>query len=104
MIVVAAACLSVCIGVFAGEAAGPPTPVPYKRIADPADDAERHVVVTAEDRGPVWLYTGILNHMVPSMIDRIKPNHFRGGFWPYWYPASVAGMPKSGQRTSSRHR
>jgi len=68
-IVVACVCLSVCLGVLAGEATGPPAPVPYKEISDPPDDAERHITVKAADRGPVWLYTGILNHMVPGMID-----------------------------------
>ena len=93
--------LTLSAGMFAGEATGPPAPVSYRKIPDPADDAERQIVVRSADRGPVWLYTGILNHMVPGMIDRIRPKHFRGGFWPYWYPASVFGGTRFGDERDS---
>ena len=46
------------LAVFAGEATGPPAPVSYRRIPDPADDAERQIVVRSENCEPVWLLAG----------------------------------------------
>ena len=94
-IVVAAVCLSVCLGVFAGEAAGPPEPVPYKAIPDPADDAERHITVTAADRGDVWLLTGILNprNVDIELIRPLKLRYMRGDTWPLWYSPTVRVNP-----------
>ncbi len=64
-------------------AAGPPRPLPWRDIPDPPDDAERRIVIKAQDRGPVWLYTGILNGWHPDqsmrLLNRIKPRHCRGG-------------------------
>ena len=95
-IVVAGVCLAACLGVFAGEATGPPKPVPYKRIVDPADDDERHITVTATDRGPVWLLTGFLGlngdidkGLTYEPIARVKPKHARTGAWPFWSPVSI---------------
>ena len=85
--------LALAVPVFAGEAAGPPKPVPYKRIADLSDDAERHIVVKADDRGPVWLLTGFLSGWEPGItyehLARVKPKHMRMGVWPFWYPVSI---------------
>ena len=82
----------------AGEATGPPAPVPYKAIPDPADDAERHIVVKAEDRGPVWLLTGFLHGWEPGIefehLARVKPKHMRMGLWPFWHPRSLAAGNK----------
>ena len=82
-----------CANAFAGEVAGPPAPVPYKDIPDPPDDAERHIVVKAQHRGPVWLYTGFLNCWHPDMdvemIARLKPRHWRYDLWPFWQSVSV---------------
>ncbi len=90
-------CLILSGTALGANALGPPAPVPYKSIADPPDDAERHIVVRAQDRGPVWLYTGFLNHLVPdmelSLIERVKPHHWRADFWPFWYPCSVTVNP-----------
>jgi len=76
-----------------GLSEGPPMPVPYREIPDPADGAERHVVVKADDRGPVWLYTGFLNCWHPDMdvemIARLKPRHWRYDGWPFWYPVTI---------------
>ena len=82
-------------GAALGEgASGPPAPVPYKPIADPPDDAERRIVVTAQDRGPVWLLTGFLHGWEPGItferLARVKTKHLRTGIWPFWYPRSLA--------------
>ena len=81
-----------------GLSEGPPMPVPYREIPDPADDAERHVVVKAADRGPVWLYTGFLNNWRPEMdiemISRLKPTHWRYGLWPFWTPSTITINPR----------
>jgi len=96
-IVAACVCLTVCLGVpaLAGEAAGPPTPVPYKRIVDPPDDAERHIVVRAKDRGPVWLLTGFLSAWDPSLtlehFTRVKTKYWRYDMWPLWQPSYPDG-------------
>jgi len=78
--------------------AGPPKPVPYKRVPDPADDAERHIVVKADDRGPVWLLTGFLHGWEPGItyehLARVKPKHMRMGVWPFWFPRTLAGGGK----------
>ena len=87
--------LTLGAGVFAVEATGPPKAVPYRRIADPADDAERHIVVKADDRGPVWLLTGFL-HLSSDIAKgltyetsaRVKPKHMRSEFWPFLNPAT----------------
>ena len=103
MIVVASVCLSVCLGVFAGEAAGPPKPVPYKEIPDPADDVERHIVVTSEDRGDVWLLTGMLDRfqdpeLDPDMLAKLKLRYGRTGMWPFWSPVSITAEARAGGR------
>ena len=78
-------------GIALGEAqaSGPPAPVPYREIPDPPDDAERHIAVKAEDRGPVWLYTGFLNTWHPEMdldmIAWVRPKHWRDDLWPFWF-------------------
>ena len=59
-------------------AEGPPAPVPYRHIPDPADDAERRVVVKAEDRGPVWLLTGLLNEGNDGNKDYLDSHHSFG--------------------------
>ena len=86
----------------------PPTPVPYKEIPDPPDDAPRHVAVRAEDRGPVWLYTGFLNNWHPEMdyelIARLKPRHWRCDGWPFWYPVSVTEAGRKGWKTRGNWR
>ena len=85
-----------------GLSEGPPMPVSYTEIPDPANDAPRHIVVKAEDRGPVWLYTGFLNNWHPAMdyelISRLKPGHWRYGLWPFWTPATITAThrPKWG--------
>jgi hypothetical protein len=43
-----------------------PQPVSYEQIPDPPDDAERHITVGGERRGPVQLYTGYLNGWHPD--------------------------------------
>lgn len=97
-IVAAAVCLSACLAVSAGEASGPPAPVPYRRIPDPPDDVERHIVVKAQDRGPVWLLTGFLGNDNPAidfdLTTAVKPKHWRTGFWPFWYPVSITADAK----------
>lgn len=86
-------------------AEGPPAPVPYRHIPDPADDAERRVVVKAEDRGPVWLLTGLLNEGNDGnkdyldMLARLKPRHWRQGNWPFWYPVSITTAGREGRKT-----
>ena len=90
-IVVAAVCLSACLGVLAGEATGPPKPVPYNRIADPPDDAQRHITVKTEDRGPVWLLTGFLHGWQAGLtyehFARVKTKHVRTSDWLLWWQA-----------------
>ena len=102
-IVMAAVCLSVCIGAFAGETTGPPAPVPYKKIIDPPDDAQRHITVTADDRGPVWLLTGLLSDWKPQIdfetIARLKLKHWRYDLWPVWYPVSVTEDGRKGRKS-----
>ncbi len=79
--------------------AGPPKPVPYKKIADPPDDAVRHITVKADDRGPVWLLTGFLSGWEPGItyehLARVKPGHMRMGAWPFWVPSTLAGRGES---------
>ena len=74
-------CLAVCAELRSEWAAGPPAPVPYKAIPDPPDDAQRHVVVEAADRGDVWLLTGFLHGWHPDIeydvVARLKPKHWR---------------------------
>ena len=86
-------------GLTAGQATGPPAPVPYERIPDPPDDAERHITVRADDRGPVWLLTGFLHGWEPGIefehLARVKPRHMRMGLWPFWHPRSLAGGGKT---------
>ncbi|MFH0965764.1 MAG: hypothetical protein V2A58_17335 [Planctomycetota bacterium] len=81
--------------------AGPPAPMSYKEIPDPPDEAQRHIVVRAEDRGPVWLYTGFLNCWHPDMdlemIARLKPRHWRYDLWPFWHPVSIVQRGSSGR-------
>ena len=83
---------------------GPPKPVPYREIPDPPDDAERRIVVRAEDRGPVWLYTGFLNNYHPDMdfdmIARLKPRHWRYDLWPFWYSVGITESGRTGGRTT----
>jgi len=90
--------LALNVPVSAGEAAGPPAAVAYKKIVDPPEDAERHIVVKAEDRGAVWLYTGFLNNWRPDMgyelIARLAPGHWRYGLWPFWHPSAIAANPR----------
>jgi len=87
-------CLILSGAALGDGASGPPAPVPYKYIADPPDDAERHIVVKAEDRGPVWLVTGFLHGWEPGIefehLARVKTRHLRAGVWPFWYPRSLA--------------
>jgi len=75
-------------GVGAASHAGPPAPMPYREIPDPPDDAERHIVIAAQDRGPVWLLTGFLNNYTPEydpkLLEGVKPRHWRHSMWPYW--------------------
>ena len=87
--------LGLVLGVqlFGVEAIGPPKPVPYKAIPDPPDVAERHIVVKAEDRGPVWLLTGFLGAdgdicrgLDYEVLARVKPRHLRTETWPFWSP------------------
>jgi hypothetical protein len=77
--------------------AGPPSPLPYQDIPDPADGAVRHISIKAEDRGEVWLYTGILNCWHPDqqldMLKKLKLGHWRSS-WPFWYPRSITTNPK----------
>ena len=91
-------CLTLSARLFGLEATGPPRPVPYKRIPDPPGDADRRIVVKAEDRGPVWLLTGFLSQWYPemdfNMIARLKPRHWRHGHWPFWFPRSITVRPK----------
>ena len=88
----------------AQEAAGPPAPVPHTTIPDPADDAVRHIVVKAENRGPVWLLTGLLSSWNPridfEMLARLKPRHWRQEAWPIWYPISITENAASNGRES----
>lgn len=73
--------------------AGPPKPVSYCHIPDPSDDAERHIVVDAQDRGPVWLLTGFLINYTPNydpkLIAGVKPRHWRNNLWPFWWPSTL---------------
>ncbi len=89
--VVLALCAAACL-------AGPPAAVPWKDIPDPADSAQRHVVVRAADRGPVWLLTGILNNYTPEygqdVLDALKIKHWRSGLWPFWYPSTITASPR----------
>ena len=82
------------------EAEGPPPPVPFTPVVDPPIEAQRHIVVKAEDRGPVWLYTGFLGNWHPNMddklIDRLAPRHWRHGLWPYWTPPDITANPRPG--------
>lgn len=79
--------------------AGPPQPLPWRDIPDPADDAERRIAIMKQDRGPVWLYTGILNGWHPDqtmeLLGRIRPRHWRGGLWPHWYPRDITVAPRA---------
>ena len=81
--------LALCVSLSAAEAARPPAPVPCTEIPDLPDDAERHIVVKAQHRGPVWLYTGFLNTWHPDMdfdmIAWVRPKHWRHGMWPFWF-------------------
>jgi hypothetical protein len=74
--------------------AGPPKQAAYKEIPDLPNDAERHIVVKAEDRGPVWLLTGFLNSGHPDIefetIVALKPQHWRYDLWPFWNPRSIS--------------
>ena len=95
--------LTLGAGVVASEAAGPPKPVPYKAIPDPADDVERHIVVKAEDRGDVWLLTGMLDRcwdpeLDSDMLARLKLRYGRTGFWPFWSPVSITAEARAGGR------
>ena len=87
-LVLVALCLVMDCSVLAVEATGPPPSVPYKAIPDPQDNAERHIVVKAEDRGPVWLLTGWLNGWGPDIeletMARVKPTQWRYDMWPFW--------------------
>ena len=87
MFVILTVCSTLCAGLSVAEATGPPTPVPYTEIPDLPNDAERHIAVKSEDRGPVWLLTGFLHGFHPDIpyetIAALKPTHWRGG-WPFW--------------------
>ena len=96
-------CAAYCFASAAPRPLGPPKPVPYKAIPDPPDAAERHIVVKAADRGPVWLYTGFLNNWHPDMdydlIARLKPHHWRYDGWPFWYPVTITQRGQSKRKT-----
>ena len=85
--------VALSVSVALGERVRPPDPAPYRKIPDLPDGTERQVVIKGQDRGPVFLYTGLLNGYDPAvdfeMIARLKPTHWRGGYWPYWYPREV---------------
>ena len=88
---------------LAGEATGPPTPVPYKAIPDPADNAVRHIVVKSVDRGPVWSLIGYMNDANTGIdfarIKALRPHHWRNSLWPFWYPISISEEARrSGRR------
>lgn len=94
----------------AGTAPGAPAPVPYRAIADPPPEAERHIIVKAEDRGPVWLLTGFLHGFHPDIpyetIAALKPTYWRGG-WPFWsgpYNAAGASPVRFAQYLDTRMR
>lgn len=63
------------------------------------------MVVKAEDRGPVWLLTGLLNEGNDGnkdyldMLARLKPRHWRQGNWPFWYPVSITTAGREGRKT-----
>lgn len=63
------------------------------------------MVVKAEDRGPVWLLTGLLNEGNDGnkdyldMLARLKPRHWRQGNWPFWYPVSITTAGQEGRKT-----
>ena len=95
--------LSWCAGTEAEGTSGPPAPVPYVKIPDPPDDAERHIVVNAEDRGPVWLLTGFLGGWEPGitfdLLARVKTRHIRTEIWPFWSPVSISfSGPREGRK------
>ena len=83
-------CLGLCVSAFAAGEARSRGPVPYKEIPDPADEAERRIVVKGEDRGPVWLLTGFLNPWAPGLeldtFKRVRTKHTRTDSWPLWSP------------------
>ncbi len=93
------AILAVILTLFAAAFAfaGPPAPVPYREIPDPPDSEQRHILVKAADRGPVWLLTGFLNNYTPQydpdMLDALKIKHWRSGTWPFWYPSTITAKP-----------
>ena len=87
--------------VSAGAFAGPPAPVPYKAIPDLPDNAERHIVVKAQDRGPVWLLTGFLNigpcvdfNELASKLAALKTMHWRTDAWPFWSSSKIIATPR----------
>jgi len=68
-------CLVVSAELRGEWADGPPKPVPYKAIPDPPDDAERHIVVKAADRGDVWLLTGRGRVALDRIFARVAPGY-----------------------------
>ena len=92
----------------AGEATGPPAPVPYREIPDPPDNAVRHITVKAADRGAVWLLTGLLSgwspDIAPETIARLKPRHWRQETWPIWYPVSITEARNKGRKAWGDYR
>lgn len=91
-------CLLITLAAHAAAPSQPPVPVPWRDIPDPTDDAVRHVAVKAAHRGPVRLYTGLLNTWHPDididMIRRLKPRHWRYDMWVHWYPRSITARPR----------
>jgi len=73
--------------------AGAPSAVPYRERVDLPDDATRQILVTSQDRGPVWCLTGFLDGWNPDTpIDTIRtlhPHHWRNGQWPFWHPRDI---------------
>jgi len=80
------------VSVVLGEQVRSPDPAPYRKIPDLPDDAERHIVIKGQDRGPVFVYTGLLN-ITPDIdyetIVRLRPTHMRGP-WLFSWGGSVA--------------
>lgn len=63
------------------------------------------MVVKAEDRGPVWLLTGMTNEGNDAnkdyleMLARLKVRHWRQGNWPFWYSVSITRAGREGRKT-----